>query len=107
MVWLGAITFFIFGLLNINDPDWFIWVPTYLMIAIIPIIPQNILPLNAKIFFSSTLFIVGSLVFLGILDTSFYYQADNMMTGLLEYQREGIGLLLGSFWIYLQKISST
>jgi hypothetical protein len=46
---------------------------------------------------------VGVLIFLGILDTSFYYQADNMMTGLLEYQREGVGLLLGSFWIYLQK----
>ena len=103
MAWLGAIVFFIFGLLNINDPDWFIWVPTYLMIAIIPTIPQKILSLKIQFFRSVTLFIVGILIFLGILDTSFYYQADNMMTGLLEYQREGVGLLLGSFWIYLQK----
>ena len=103
MAWLGAAIFFIFGLLNINDPDWFIWVPTYLMIAIIPTIPQKILSLKIQFFLSVTLFIVGILIFLGILDTSFYYQADNMMTGLLEYQREGVGLLLGSFWIYLQK----
>tara|TARA_B110000196_G_C20729105_1_gene467804 strand:+ start:209 stop:526 length:318 start_codon:yes stop_codon:yes gene_type:complete len=103
MAWLGAAIFFIFGLLNINDPDWFIWVPTYWMIAIIPTIPQNTLSLKNKISISVPLFIVGSLIFLGILDTSFYYQADNMMTGLLEYQREGVGLLLGSFWIYLQK----
>lgn len=103
MAWLGATIFFIFGLLNINDPDWFIWVPTYWMIAIIPTIPQNTLSLKNKTSISVPLFIVGSLIFLGILDTSFYYQADNMMTGLLEYQREGVGLLLGSFWIYLQK----
>lgn len=103
MTWLGTAIFFIFGLLNINDPDWFIWVPTYWMIAIIPTIPQNTLSLKNKISLSVPFFIVGSLIFLGILDTSFYYQADNMMTGLLEYQREGVGLLLGSFWVYLQK----
>ena len=64
---------------------------------------EEIWHLKNKTSISVPLFIVGSLIFLGILDTSFYYQADNMMTGLLEYQREGVGLLLGSFWIYLQK----
>ena len=103
MTWLGATIFFIFGLLNINDPDWFIWVPTYLMVAIISIIPKKILSLKIQNFFYTTLSIVRVLIFLGIFDTSFYSQADNMMTGLLEYQREGVGLLLGSFWVYLQK----
>ena len=26
--------FILFAVLNINDPDWFLWVPTYLLVAV-------------------------------------------------------------------------
>ena len=103
MIWLGISTFLIFGILNMNDPDWFIWVPLYCVIAIMPIIPKNILDVQAKKIISMIFFILGVLIFLKILDTSFYYQTDDKMISLWEYQREGLGLILGSIWIYYKK----
>ena len=104
MIWLGSAMFFIFGLLNINDPDWFIWLPTYLAISIMPLTSQKKLPLRVQKIVGNIFFIFGALIVCGILDTSIYDNADSMMTGLLEYQREGVGLILGSFWLYYQKI---
>ena len=33
LFWLVNSLFILFAVLNINDPDWFLWVPTYLLVA--------------------------------------------------------------------------
>ena len=33
LFWLVNSLFILFAVLNINDPDWFLWVPTYLLVV--------------------------------------------------------------------------
>ena len=103
MIWLGTIIFLIFGVLNINDPDWFIWVPIYFTIATMPILSENILSLNIQKKVATVIFILGCLIFFEAIDISLYNQTDTKMINLWEYQREGFGLVLGSFWLFIQK----
>ena len=33
LFWLVNSIFILFAVLNIDDPDWFLWVPTYLLVV--------------------------------------------------------------------------
>jgi len=44
--------------------------------------------------------ILGILVALGFLNTIMPQQMDNRMVDMWEYQREGVGLILGAIWLW-------
>ena len=43
LLWLIAAVFIVFAVVNFDDPDWFIWVPTYIAIGLLPLLPVGIL----------------------------------------------------------------
>tara|TARA_B110000467_G_scaffold143233_1_gene145158 strand:- start:64 stop:417 length:354 start_codon:yes stop_codon:yes gene_type:complete len=93
--------FLIFAILNINDPDGLIWIITYLTIACLPWI--NIINQKKLNIFAILIFIIGSFISLGLLNSIMPQQYDDQMISLWEYQREGIGLILGALWVALGK----
>jgi hypothetical protein len=44
--------------------------------------------------------ILGIIVALGFLNTIMPRQVDNRMVNMWEYQREGVGLVLGAIWLW-------
>ena len=92
-----ALIFILFALMNINDPDGFIWVPTYVAVGILPLFKkakQQYLNI-----FATLIFIIGLLILFGFLNKLMPQQIDERMVNLWEYQREGIGLILGAIWL--------
>ena len=83
--------------MNINDPDGFIWVPTYIAVGILPLV-QKAKQQYLNIF-ATLIFIIGSLIFFGFFNKLMPQQIDERMVNLWEYQREGIGLILGAIWL--------
>tara|TARA_B100001250_G_scaffold7126_1_gene6027 strand:+ start:4652 stop:4993 length:342 start_codon:yes stop_codon:yes gene_type:complete len=92
-----SIIFIFFGIVNFNDPDWFIWFPLYFFIALLPFTPIN----STKIIYSCAVIILGLglLTAFGYLDRFMLIQQDAKMANMIENQREGLGLVLGAFWI--------
>mgnify|MGYP006085298551 FL=1 len=93
--------FLIFAILNINDPDGLIWILTYISIACLPWIKkanQKLLNLLAVL-----ISIFGLFIIFGLLNSIMPQQFDDQMVNLWEYQREGIGLMLGAVWLALGK----
>ena len=88
--WMIAAVFIVFAMVNFDDPDWFIWVPTYSAI-----INNSHLKIVAIL-----ILILGILVALGFLNTIMPQQMDNRMVDMWEYQREGVGLILGAIWLW-------
>jgi len=96
-----SLTFFTFAIVNINDPDGLIWIITYLTIACLPWI--NIINQKKLNIFAILIFIIGSFISLGLLNSIMPQQYDDQMISLWEYQREGIGLIFGALWVALGK----
>ena len=98
---LITFTFLSFAIVNINDPDGLIWIFTYVTIACLPWIKkanQKLLSLSAIL-----ISIIGLFIVFGLLNSIMPKQFDNQMVNLWEYQREGIGLILGAIWVALGK----
>ncbi|MDG2266678.1 MAG: transmembrane 220 family protein [Candidatus Marinimicrobia bacterium] len=93
-----ALIFILFALMNINDPDGFIWVPVYVTVAFLPLTSIEKVSVRLLKFCSLFLFIVGTLMALGLLNSIMPWQADDRMGNLWEHQREGLGLILGAAW---------
>ena len=89
-----SIIFFIFSLLQINDPDSYIWIIIYF----IPSLLSLITIINYKITFLK--FISCIYLFFAI-----YVYINNNETNIMylfsEKFNESLGLLLCSFWIFL------
>ena len=100
MLWLIAAVFIVFAVVNFDDPDWFIWVPTYIAIGLLPLLPVGILKNSHLKIIAIVFLILGILVALGFLNTIMPRQMDNRMVNMWEYQREGVGLLLGAIWLW-------
>ena len=96
-----SLTFFTFAIVNINDPDGLIWIITYLTIACLPWI--KIINQKKLNIFAILIFIIGSFISLGLLNSIMPQQYDDQMISLWEYQREGIGLIFGALWVALGK----
>ena len=97
---LIAIIFCFFAVVNLNDPDGFIWVPVYVTVAFLPLGSIEKVSIRLLKFCSLFLFIVGTLVALGLLNSIMLWQADNRMGNMWEHQREGFGLILGAIWLW-------
>ena len=98
--WAIALIFCSFALVNLNDPDGFIWVPVYVTVAFLPLSSIEKVSVRLLKFSSLFLFIVGALVALGLLNSIMPWQADDRMGNLWEHQREGLGLILGAAWLW-------
>jgi len=40
--WMIAAVFIVFAMVNFDDPDWFIWVPAYIAIGFLPLLPSGL-----------------------------------------------------------------
>jgi hypothetical protein len=98
--WAIALIFCSFALVNLNDPDGFIWVPVYVTVAFLPLASIEKVSVRLLKFYSLFLFIVGALVALGLLNSTMPWQADDRMGNMWEHQREGFGLILGAIWLW-------
>ncbi len=98
---LITIIFFAFAIVNINDPDGIIWVFTYIIIGCLPWVKK----IDQKLiyFFAILISIIGLFIVFGLLNSVMPKQFDNQMVNLWEYQREGLGLILGALWLVFGK----
>ena len=91
--------FILFAVLNINDPDWFLWVPTYLLVAVSTVAYQKRLinkkALNILIVYLLFIFVLAFFGFIEVLDKN----SDTMII-MKEPNREAFGALLAMGWIY-------
>ena len=91
--------------MNLNDPDGFIWIPIYLVVAFLPL-KKNVSIQYLKIG-AIVILILGSLSALGLFTTIMPSQVDGRLLCLGEHQREGLGLILGAMWLWFgQKLLS-
>lgn len=97
---LGTVFFLVCAMVNGNDPDWLIWSPFYLFISLSPFLwhPSSYRLLNLL---TLVILVGGIAVYLKLLNPLMMTQADDQMVGLIEHQREGIGMVLGALWIKL------
>jgi len=73
--WAIVLIFCSFALVNLNDPDGFIWVPVYVTVAFLPLASIEKVSVGLLKFCSLFLFIVGALVALGLLNSIMPWQA--------------------------------
>jgi len=99
--WVIVLMFFVFAVVNLNDPDGWIWALIYIAVALSPIIKkveQKYLNQLAVV-----LLVLGVLIASGILNQWMPRQADDRMVKMWEHQREGLGIILGSAWLWLAR----
>lgn len=91
--------FILFAVLNINDPDWFLWVPTYLLVPVSTVAYQKRLinkkALNILIVYLLFIFVLAFFGFIEVLDKN-----SDTMINMKEPNREAFGALLAMGWIY-------
>ena len=91
--------FILFAVLNINDPDWFLWVPTYLLVAVSTAAYQKRLinkkALNILIVYLLFIFVLAFFGFIEVLDKN-----SDTMINMKEPNREAFGALLAMGWVY-------
>tara|TARA_Y100000996_G_scaffold70156_1_gene47363 strand:+ start:2972 stop:3292 length:321 start_codon:yes stop_codon:yes gene_type:complete len=97
--WLINSLFILFAVLNINDPDWFLWVPTYILVAAGSIsYKKKLINKKAVNMLLVYLLFVFALTFFGfveILDLG-----SDTMVNISEPNREAVGVLMGASWIF-------
>ena len=91
--------FIFFAILNINDPDWFLWVPTYFLVAASTVAYQNKLinkkTVNVLMVYLLFVFTLSFFGFIEALDKN-----SDIMVNMKEQNREALGVLLAMGWIY-------
>ena len=99
MFWAVNSAFVLFAVLNINDPDWFLWLPTYLLVVATTIAHRKnnvskkvVNLLMAYLFF---IFIISFFGFIEILDKSY-----DKMAKMDEPKREALGALMAMAWVF-------
>ena len=91
--------FILFAVLNVNDPDWFLWVPTYFLVAAGTVAYQKKLinkkAMNILMVYLLFVFALSFFGFIEILD-----KKSDTMINMTEPNREAFGALLAMVWIY-------
>ena len=91
--------FILFAILNINDPDWFLWVPTYFLVAASTVAYQkkqiNKNAMNILMVYLLFIFAFSFFGFIEVLDKN-----SDIMINMTEPNREAFGALLAMGWIY-------
>ena len=99
LFWAVNSVFVLFAVLNINDPDWFIWVPTYfLVVASTAAYRQNKIKkktINKVLLYLLFIFIISFFGFVEVFDDS-----SDTMVNMKEPKREAVGALIAMAWVF-------
>ena len=99
LFWAVNIVFVLFAVLNINDPDWFIWVPTYfLVVASTAAYRENKIKkktINKVLLYLLFIFIISFFGFVEVFDDS-----SDTMVNMKEPKREAVGALIAMAWVF-------
>ena len=97
--WAVNSVFVLFAVLNINDPDWFIWVPTYfLVVASTAAYRENKIKkktINKVLLYLLFIFIISFFGFVEVFDNS-----SDTMVNMKEPKREAVGALIAMAWVF-------
>ena len=89
----------LFAVLNINDPDWFLWVPTYFLVAASAVAYQKKLinkkAVNILMVYLLFVFALSFFGFIEVLDKN-----SDTMINLKEPKREAVGVLIAMAWVF-------
>ena len=97
--WAVNSIFILFAVFNIDDPDWFLWTPTYLLVVATTAAHRkkkvskkavNILQL-----YLLSLFVISFFGFIEFLDNS-----SDIMVNMKEPKREALGALIAMAWVF-------
>ena len=99
LFWVVNSVFVLFAVLNINDPDWFIWVPTYfLVVASTAAYRENKIKkktINKVLLYLLFIFIISFFGFVEVFDNS-----SDTMVNMKEPKREAVGALIAMAWVF-------
>ena len=99
LFWAVNSVFVLFAVLNINDPDWFIWVPTYfLVVASTAAYRENKIKkktINKVLLYLLFIFIISFFGFVEVFDDS-----SDIMVNMKEPKREAVGALIAIAWVF-------
>ena len=99
LFWFVNGLFILFAVLNINDPDWFLWVPTYFLVAAGSVSYKKKLinkkAVNILLLYLLFVFFFSLFGFVEILD-----QGSDTMINISEPKREAVGVFMGAGWIF-------
>ena len=99
LFWAVNSVFVLFAVLNINDPDWFIWVPTYfLVVASTAAYRENKIKkktINKVLLYLLFIFITSFFGFVEVFDDS-----SDTMVNMKEPKREAVGALIAMAWVF-------
>ena len=99
LFWAVNSVFVLFAVLNINDPDWFIWVPTYfLVVASTAAYRENKIKkktINKVLLYLLFIFIISFFGFVEVFDDS-----SDIMVNMKEPKREAVGALIAMAWVF-------
>lgn len=99
LFWAVNSVFVLFAVLNINDPDWFIWVPTYfLVVASTAAYRENKIKkktINKVLLYLLFIFIISFFGFVEVFDDS-----SDIMVNMKEPKREAAGALIAMAWVF-------
>ena len=99
LFWAVNSVFVLFAVLNINDPDWFIWVPTYfLVVASTAAYRENKIKkktINKVMLYLLFIFIISFFGFVEVFDDS-----SDTMVNMKEPKREAVGALIAMAWVF-------
>ena len=91
--------FILFAILNINDPDWFLWVPTYFLVAASTVgYQKKLIKKKAMNILMVYLLLVFALSFFGYIEV--LDKNSDTMINMTEPNREAFGALLAAGWVY-------
>ena len=97
--WAVNSVFVLFAFLNYNDPDWFLWITTYLAVPAATVAyRQNLInkkALKALLFYLFFVFVVSFFGFVEILD-----QSSDTTLNMKEPNREAVGALIAMAWVF-------
>lgn len=99
LFWAVNSVFVLFAVLNINDPDWFIWIPTYfLVVASTAAYRENKIKkktINKVLLYLLFIFIISFFGFVEVFDDS-----SDIMVNMKEPKREAAGALIAMAWVF-------
>ena len=99
LFWAVNSVFVLFAVLNINDPDWFIWVPTYfLVVASTAAYRENKIKkktINKVLLYLLFIFIIS---FFGLVEV--FDDSSDTMVNMKEPKREAVGALIAMAWVF-------
>ena len=97
--WTANGIFILFAFFNLDDPDWFLWVPTYLSVPVAVVAYQKQI-INKRTIQTYSFFLLIVFFFSLFGPSNFLDNNSDTMLGMKETSRESIGALVAFFWVY-------